>query len=382
MNSSTDSSTPSHDEVGDCNNKLHEKEDGKTDDTSNAASTHPPWLRPDCLEFYNIKLQCSQSTSSGSRWEGTGRITRCRERVGLLRAGINRAMDVKKRHPNAQFLEFGVHEGKDIVRMASFLRSIEEQKHKSLLKALSKSKSKSKGGKANGNSRSRNNNMDGDAFLYSTFHGFDSFEGLPEDWNNGQVGADNNHFHKQGAFDTGGELPDVDNLVNSDCLKLGAHGRGNNNTNIMTTVGGAANSDLPSSAATAAAPPPTTICDNITFHKGWFHNTLPPFLNTTHPNTPIAFIHADADLYSSTLTFLHPICSRKLLRAGSVIIFDEFWNYPNWQEGEYKAWNEIVNEFELEGKYEYFGFHAPSGKEKRYKHYGYQSVGVVFTSDI
>jgi hypothetical protein len=30
------------------------------------------------------------------------------------------------------------------------------------------------------------------------------------------------------------------------------------------------------------------------------------------------------------------------LRPGSIVIFDEYFNYPGWQEHEHKAWREFV----------------------------------------
>lgn len=306
------------------------------------------WLRDDCLEFYrNELLLLSSDSSSDSIKRPKNPAMQVKDRVSLLRLGINKAMGVKKRFPDAQFLEFGVHEGKDLVRMAAFLRSVEEQK----------------------SSKSHNTNSSSSIKppIYTTLHGFDSFEGLPEDWINGQFGADDKPYHKQGAFDTGGEPPDVDNLVNNRMI-LGDHSR----TNTTGTGAG-------SKQSTAAASANTQRLGNVEFHKGWFHESLPPFLDK-HANTPVAFIHADADLYSSTITFLRLICERRLLRRGSVIVFDEFWNYPHWEEGEYKAWMEIVKEFSLE--YEYFGYHGMYSRAKKSKHYGYQSVCVVITSDM
>ena len=95
------------------------------------------WLRDDCLEFYRKELLLQKSSaindpssSQDSSATKTSAI-QVKDRVGLLRLGINKAMGVKKRFPDAQFLEFGVHEGKDLVRMAAFLRSIEEGKKSS-----------------------------------------------------------------------------------------------------------------------------------------------------------------------------------------------------------------------------------------------------------
>jgi hypothetical protein len=122
-------------------------------------------------------------------------------------------------------------------------------------------------------------------------HGFDSFEGLPEDWRPGFA---------VGAFATE-KLPDVPgaNLV-----------------------------------------------------VGWFDDTLPGFLEQ-HPG-PVAFLHLDADLYSSTRTVLTALASR--LREGTVILFDEYFNFPGWEEHEHRAWTEFVAERGL--RFEYLGYTA------------------------
>lgn len=81
---------------------------------------------------------------------------------------------------------------------------------------------------------------------------------------------------------------------------------------------------------------------------GWFENTLPDFLES-HPE-PVAFLHMDADLYSSTATVLGHIGSR--LRPGSVIVFDEYFNYPGWEQHEHRAWQEYVAQSGIEFRYE------------------------------
>jgi predicted O-methyltransferase YrrM len=85
---------------------------------------------------------------------------------------------------------------------------------------------------------------------------------------------------------------------------------------------------------------------------GWFDETLPGFLDQ-HPE-PVAFLHLDADLYSSTRTVLAALAPR--LRAGTVILFDEYFNYPGWEEHEHRAWTEFVTERRL--RFEYLGFTA------------------------
>ncbi len=79
----------------------------------------------------------------------------------------------------------------------------------------------------------------------SRFVGFDSFEGLPEDW-----GAN----RPQGHFTTEGQIPLIPD-------------------------------------------------SRVSFVKGYFQNTLPGFLATPRRNVP-TLIHFDADLYSSTLFLL------------------------------------------------------------------------------
>ncbi|MEI4272313.1 TylF/MycF/NovP-related O-methyltransferase [Klenkia sp. LSe6-5] len=83
---------------------------------------------------------------------------------------------------------------------------------------------------------------------------------------------------------------------------------------------------------------------------GWFSDTLPAFLQE-HPG-PVAFLHLDADLYSSTRTVLEALGDR--LRPGSVVLFDEYLNYPGWQEHEHKAWEEWSTATGV--SYEYLGF--------------------------
>ena len=112
----------------------------------------------------------------------------------------------------------------------------------------------------------------------STVHGFDSFEGLPEKW--GNVPA--------GKFAREGDLPDVR--------------------------------------------------DNVELHVGWFDKTLPAFIEKHQGNA--AFIHIDADLYSSAKTILEALMPR--IVPGTVVVFDEFFNYPGWQNHEYKAFDEFI----------------------------------------
>jgi hypothetical protein len=103
----------------------------------------------------------------------------------------------------------------------------------------------------------------------SRFVGFDTFTGLPEEW-------DHQLFHTVGkqTFDLGGKLPNFSD-------------------------------------------------PRITLVKGLFQDTLPGFLRQLEPSAQLV-VHVDSDLYSSALyvlTFLNAI-----MVPGTVIIFDEFFS--------------------------------------------------------
>ena len=128
-------------------------------------------------------------------------------------------------------------------------------------------------------------------------HGFDSFQGLPEAWAGTKEGA--------GAFDRKGRLPKV---------------------------------------------PP-----NVRLHVGWFDATLPAFL-ATEP-APVAMLHIDCDIYAST-NVVFDLLEPRIVR-GTVIVFDEYFNYPGWQQHEFRAFQEFIAR--TERSYDYIGFSAEKG---------------------
>jgi Macrocin-O-methyltransferase (TylF) len=69
-------------------------------------------------------------------------------------------------------------------------------------------------------------------------------------------------------------------------------------------------------------------------------------------------MHLDADLYSSTKTVLDAF--RERIRPGTVIVFDEYYNYPNWREHEFRAFQEFIAETGL--RYKYIGFSTLQGQ--------------------
>jgi predicted O-methyltransferase YrrM len=79
---------------------------------------------------------------------------------------------------------------------------------------------------------------------------------------------------------------------------------------------------------------------NTKLHKGWFDQSLPRWLDA-HPDK-IAFVHIDCDLYSSTKTVFDLLKDR--FQPGTVIVFDEYFNYPGWRKHEFKAFQEFIAE--------------------------------------
>lgn len=116
--------------------------------------------------------------------------------------------------------------------------------------------------------------------------GFDSFEGLPEAWNDGGM-----VFHK-GAFSTGGSLPSVPSHVH--------------------------------------------------IVKGLFQDTLPAFKADVLKQQAVALLHVDCDLYASAKCAFDVL--KDNIQDGTVIVFDELWNYPDYRNHEMKAFAELLRD--------------------------------------
>jgi hypothetical protein len=78
---------------------------------------------------------------------------------------------------------------------------------------------------------------------------------------------------------------------------------------------------------------------NVELHVGWFDDTLPVFL-AEHAG-PVALVHVDSDIYSSAKTILDNLAPRVV--PGTVIVFNEYFNYPNWKQHEYRAFQEFCS---------------------------------------
>ena len=125
-----------------------------------------------------------------------------------------------------------------------------------------------------------------DQYPHQIIHAFDSWEGLPEEWNHGT-----------------GKVADM-----------------------------------------SCEPP--NVPTHIKLHKGWFKDTLPDW-KQQHKG-PIAFLHMDSDIYSSTKEVLMSLNDQ--IVTGTVITFDEFCNFrlsgkmSKWQEHEFRALVEWLDE--------------------------------------
>ena len=89
---------------------------------------------------------------------------------------------------------------------------------------------------------------------------------------------------------------------------------------------------------------------NVEFHIGYFDAILPDFLDSH--SGPIAFLHVDCDLYSSTVTIFDALGER--LQPGAIILFDEYYNFHRWQQHEFKAFQEFVRRSGVQ--YEYIAY--------------------------
>lgn len=135
--------------------------------------------------------------------------------------------------------------------------------------------------------------------------GFDSFEGLPEDWE-GTI------CHK-GFFTTNGNVPNIPGVV---------------------------------------------------FYKGWFENTITEYLKIAKE---INLLHIDCDLYSSTKTVLYNL--NKFIVKNTIICFDEWVYCKSdgklYADHEQKCFYEWVEENNREFEFIDFLDQTPCGHERK-----------------
>jgi hypothetical protein len=102
--------------------------------------------------------------------------------------------------------------------------------------------------------------------------------------------------------------------------------------------------DEPAGSFTLNAKVPEKI-KNCEFVVGWVEDTLDKFLNI-HQEV-VNFAHFDLDVYEPTKFALSAISDR--LVPGSIVMFDEFHGYPGWEFHEKKALEEVLprNKYEF-----------------------------------
>lgn len=95
---------------------------------------------------------------------------------------------------------------------------------------------------------------------------------------------------------------------------------------------------------------PPKVPANVILHPGLFADTLPGWV-AQNPG-PAAFIHVDSDLYDPARTVFE--CLEDRIVPGTIIVFDEYFNYPNWQAHEFRAFSEFVERCGV--RYEYLAY--------------------------
>jgi predicted O-methyltransferase YrrM len=95
---------------------------------------------------------------------------------------------------------------------------------------------------------------------------------------------------------------------------------------------------------------PPKVPNNVVLHQGFFADTLPGWLEE-NPG-PAAFIHIDSDLYEPARCVFEYLEDR--IVPGTIIVFDEYFNYPNWQAHEFRAFSELVQRCNIQ--YEYLSY--------------------------
>ena len=83
---------------------------------------------------------------------------------------------------------------------------------------------------------------------------------------------------------------------------------------------------------------------NVTLVSGWFNQTIPKFIDEKCKDSDfISFLHIDCDIYSSTIEVFNNFHDK--IKKGTVILFDELYNYPEWKDHEFKALTELSSNY-------------------------------------
>lgn len=100
-----------------------------------------------------------------------------------------------------------------------------------------------------------------------------------------------------------------------------------------------------------------TVRPTVEIVVGLFDRTLPRFCEQ-FTEGKAAFVHVDCDIYSSAQVIFSHL--KRFLTRGSIIAFDEYFNYPGWELHEHRAFREFCDQTNT--AYEYIGF-VPSHQQ-------------------
>lgn len=83
----------------------------------------------------------------------------------------------------------------------------------------------------------------------------------------------------------------------------------------------------------------------IRIYDGWFKDTMEQLA----PDTKLALLHVDCDLYSSTMDVLEYVFAHGMVSEGAAVLFDDYnCNRASPACGERKAWSECIEKFHIE----------------------------------
>jgi len=90
-----------------------------------------------------------------------------------------------------------------------------------------------------------------------------------------------------------------------------------------------------------------SVLNNVELVVGEFKKSLPDFRKEILKNSPVSFLHVDCDIYSSAHEVLTQL--KNNIKKGTIILFDELYNYPGFEYHEWKALTTFLRDS---------GFHA------------------------
>jgi Methyltransferase domain len=101
--------------------------------------------------------------------------------------------------------------------------------------------------------------------------------------------------------------------------------------------------DLLAKGTFATAMPSFEGLSNVALEVGRIEDTLPKYLSEHRPT--ISLVHSDCPYYEINVFILEHVLPS--MPAGSVVVFDEYYGYPSYEQHEFRAWSEIRQRMNL-----------------------------------